>query len=167
VTGGKVFGYTNHEVTTPDGRRSHVERRVNEKEAAVVRRVFALASKGMGFRMMAHTLNEQRAIAPRSQQGRPRAWAPSSVRAVLYRRLYIGEITWGTTKKRDSWGRKHSQGRPEAEWLRIPAPHLRIVSDEQWSASHSELRTRGDAYLRGTDGKLSGAEIRKLREEAA
>src|SRR5260370_3922483 len=40
VTGGACFGYDNHDVNGPDGRRSHVERRVNEDEATVVRRIF-------------------------------------------------------------------------------------------------------------------------------
>jgi site-specific DNA recombinase len=37
VTGGRVFGYDNVEITGVDGRRSHVERQINEREAAIVR----------------------------------------------------------------------------------------------------------------------------------
>lgn len=33
VTGGRVFGYDNAEVLDAAGRRSHVERRINEREA--------------------------------------------------------------------------------------------------------------------------------------
>jgi hypothetical protein len=33
--GGRVFGYDNVEALGPDGKRSHVERRINEAEAAV------------------------------------------------------------------------------------------------------------------------------------
>ena len=40
VTGGRVFGYDNVEVLGADGSRSHVVRRINEVEAAVVRRIF-------------------------------------------------------------------------------------------------------------------------------
>src|SRR5215216_4945649 len=36
VTGGRVFGYDNVDVVGQDGRRSHVQRRINEAEAAVV-----------------------------------------------------------------------------------------------------------------------------------
>src|SRR5262245_60914183 len=42
VTGCKVFGYDNLEVLGPDGKRSHVTRKINESEAAVVRRIFDL-----------------------------------------------------------------------------------------------------------------------------
>src|SRR4029079_4575964 len=36
VTVGRLFGYDNMNVVGADGRRSHVERRINEDEAAVV-----------------------------------------------------------------------------------------------------------------------------------
>src|SRR5690349_19549708 len=42
VTGGRVFGYDNVEITGADGTRSHVERRVHDEEAAIVRRIFEL-----------------------------------------------------------------------------------------------------------------------------
>jgi DNA invertase Pin-like site-specific DNA recombinase len=46
VTGGRVFGYDNVEVTAADGTRSHVIRRINDAEAMVVRRIFGLAAEG-------------------------------------------------------------------------------------------------------------------------
>jgi site-specific DNA recombinase len=47
VTGGRVFGYDNVEITRSDGQRSHVERRINETEAEVVRRIFRMCSDGI------------------------------------------------------------------------------------------------------------------------
>ena len=88
VTGGRVFGYTNVDVLGPDGKRSYVVRTVNEAEAAIVRRIFELSKTGHGLTAIAKTLNAERAPAPRSQQQRPRAWAPSTVREILYRPLY-------------------------------------------------------------------------------
>src|SRR5207244_2760344 len=78
VTGGSCFGYTNIVVTDAAGRRSHVERRINEAEAGIVRRIFQLRAEGVGQNRIAKMLNAERAIAPRAQQGRPRAWAPST-----------------------------------------------------------------------------------------
>ena len=72
VTGGRVFGYDNVDVLAPDGRRSHVDRRINEEEASVVRRIFQMCADGIGKARIAHLLNEEGAIAPRSQQQRPR-----------------------------------------------------------------------------------------------
>lgn len=45
VTG---FGYDNVEVLGVSGQRSHVERRINDAEAAVVRRIFRAVGCGPG-----------------------------------------------------------------------------------------------------------------------
>ncbi len=49
VTGGRVFGYDNVEILGPSGERSHVERRINEAEAAVVREIFELCARREGL----------------------------------------------------------------------------------------------------------------------
>src|SRR5688500_2894788 len=46
VTGGRVFGYHNVPVCNANGQRSHVDRRINEREAAVIRRIFELCATG-------------------------------------------------------------------------------------------------------------------------
>src|SRR4051794_22289440 len=68
VTGGRVFGYDNVEVLDSEGRRQHVERRINDGEAAVVRRIFDRCAAGAGLRKVAKELNESGATAPRAQQ---------------------------------------------------------------------------------------------------
>ena len=85
-------------------------------------------------------LNAEGAPAPRSQQGRPRAWVPSSVHAVLFRPRYRGEIVWNQTQKRDQWGQQRASDRREEQWVRVPAPHLRIVPEELWQAAHAKHR---------------------------
>ncbi len=150
VTGGRVFGYDNERV---DG---HVVRHINRDEAAVVRRIFDLCVKGHGKIAIAKLLNAEGAPAPRSQQGRPRAWAPSSVREVLYRETYRGVVVWNRSRKRDTWGKVAPHARPESDWLRVPVPKLRIVSDDLWQAAHARLDQTREAYLRNTNGKLWG-----------
>lgn len=161
VTGGRVFGYDNEEILgAPDaaGRRvrQRVERRINETEAAVVRRIFTLCAEGAGKSRIAKQLNAEGARAPRAQRGRPTAWAPSSVHEVLYRPLYRGEIVWNKTQKRNQWGRVAPVARPEAAWLRQEAEHLRIIPEALWEAAHARLSAAREKYLRGTDGKLWG-----------
>jgi site-specific DNA recombinase len=134
VTGGRTFGYNNVEV------EKHVDRVVNEDHAAVIRRAFDLCATGAGYSRIAKTLNAERAVAPRPQQGRPSGWSPSTVRDVLHRELYRGSVVWNRTKKRDSTGDVNPSKRPESEWHRIYRPELRIVSDEQWEAAHARLR---------------------------
>ena len=150
VTGGRCFGYDNVRVN------GHVERRINEVEAAIVVRIFELAAGGAGVKRVAQTLNAERAPCPRAQQGRPHGWAPSSVRCVLRRDLYRGLIVWGRTKQRDGSGEHRYQQRPPAEWVTVPAPEARIVSDELWERAHRRLKAAAATYLRGTNGRLWG-----------
>ncbi|MCX6544363.1 MAG: recombinase family protein [Acidobacteria bacterium] len=128
MPGGRVFGYDNVEIHAPDGRRSHVERRVNDVEAAVNRRIFELAAAGYGKKGIAKTLNEEGAPCPRAQQARPHAWSSSSIHEILYRELHRGVVTWNKTKNRNQHGEKAPQARFEIEWMRRDVPALRIVT---------------------------------------
>jgi site-specific DNA recombinase len=160
VTGGRVFGYANRQVCSPDGRRSHVVREINETEAAVVRRIFQLCADGRGLTSIAKQLNADRVVSPRSQQGRPRAWAPSTVREVLHRDLYRGLVVWNRTRKRNAWGQVQQRERVPGEWIRMEAPELRIVPDDLWLAAHQRITRVRASYLRGTDGRLWGRPLR-------
>jgi DNA invertase Pin-like site-specific DNA recombinase len=153
VTGGMVFGYDNVPVLGPDGKRDHVERRINDSAADVVRRIFQLSAAGVGQTRIAKQLNAEGAVSPRAQQGRPTAWAPSSVHEVLFRDLYRGVITWNRSRKRNSWGQKNQTARPQHEWMQIPAPALRIVSEEAWQAAHRRLATARAEYEKVTHGQ--------------
>jgi site-specific DNA recombinase len=150
VTGGRVFGYDNVRVD------SHTERRINETEAAVVRRMFELAAGGMGQKRIAMQLNDDGVAAPRAQQGRPTGWAQSSVHAVLFRPLYRGEIVWNRTRKRNGWGAKQVRDRAERDWVRHQAPALRIVSEELWAAAHGQIAAARAAYHVATKGLRGG-----------
>jgi DNA invertase Pin-like site-specific DNA recombinase len=165
VTGGRVFGYDNVDVLGQDGKRSHVERRINPREAAIVVRIFDMAGNGRGLTTIAKTLNAEGACAPRAQRGRPTAWAPSSVREILHRDLYRGLITWNRSRKRNLWGQVQQKSRPEADWFTVPAAQLRVVSDECWQAVHERLTAARQHYLRGTKGQLWGRPSRGVESK--
>jgi site-specific DNA recombinase len=152
--GGTCFGYDNVPIAGPDGRRSHVERRIKEREAAIVRRIFDLCAAGTGYTRIAKLLNAEGAPAPRPKRSRPIGWAPTSVKEILERRLYLGELVWNRTRKRNAWGQKRLTHRPEPEWIRGTAPELRIVSDEQWQAAHSRLEEVRMQLIAATGGRL-------------
>ena len=151
VTGGRVFGYDNVRIDS-----GPVVRVINEAEAAVVRRIFELYSNGYGQSRIAKVLNEASAVAPRSQQDRPRAWAPSSVHEVLGRPLYRGHIVWNRTRKCDQWGQRRQHARPEEDWLEVDAPDLRIVPESLWTAVQGRRDERRAQYLKATGGKTFG-----------
>ena len=119
---------------------------LNVDEAAVVRRIFEACAAGEGLTRITKTLNDARVPAPRPQQGRPVGWAGSSVRAVLLRPLYRGEIVWNQTRKRDGWGQANRRTRAAGDWLRIPAPELRIVSEDLWHAAQERFTERQVKY---------------------
>lgn len=155
VTGGRVFGYDNVEIRLPDGTRSHVERQINEAEAAVVRTIFDQYAAGIGFHLLAKGLNEVGAPAPRAQQGRPRGWNASSIREALHRELYRGRIVWGRTRKRDQWGQVRQTQRAHG-WHEIDAPALRLVTDAQWLAVQQRLTEVRSRAIRTRRGRLDG-----------
>lgn len=163
VTGGKVFGYDNHVVAgaVPDAqgnpRRSHVELRINEAEADVVRRIFQLYAEGRGFTNIAKTLNNEGAACPRPRPlTRPKGWAASSVRQIILRKLYVGHQIWNRTKKRLPSGAKKARWRPESQWLVIPVPHLRIITPELWTQAQERWTHVRQLYLKSTNGRLLG-----------
>jgi site-specific DNA recombinase len=123
-------------------------------------RIFELCAAGWGFRRIASALNAERALAPKPRRSeRPRSWAPSSVREIVHRDLYRGLIVWNRRRKRDVLGRKKPALRPESEWVRVPAPQLRIVDDDLWRAAHTRLDTGRSVYLARTNGQAWGRPV--------
>jgi site-specific DNA recombinase len=128
---------------------------INEAQAAVVRRIFAMSAAGMGYSRIADKLNTEGAPAPKPKRVRdasrglvpnPRQpeWSHSTVKVILDRRLYLGEATWNRTRKRDKRGRKiRGEGkkaerlRSEAEWIRTAAPP--IITEAEWHAAHDRI----------------------------
>ena len=80
----------------------------------------------------------------------------TGVREMVYRDLYRGRIVYGKTRWHDRGGTKVKVRVPEAEWLTVEAPHLRIVLEELWHAAHERLDRTRQTYLRSTGGKLWG-----------
>lgn len=163
VTGGRTFGYDNVEITGPDGERSHVAYAINEIEAAAVRRIFELSAMGEGLKAIAKRLNDERSPAPRPQQERPRGWTHSSVREILIREIYRGRRVWNKTRKRDTWGHRREQTRPESEWLTIEAEQLRIVSEDLWRAAHAQIHERRRRYAEWRQGQGGAPDGRGVR----
>ncbi len=153
VTGGKVFGYDNHEVLSAEGHRLHVLRVVNPREAELVRQIFDMSAGGLGISRIAKQLNAEGIPAPRQS---PRGWAPSAVREILYRPLYKGEIVWNQHEKIVRGGTKKRRQREEKDWIRIEAPDLRIITPDIWESVQARLakvKGTGRSAFRDQDSK--------------
>jgi site-specific DNA recombinase len=157
VTGGRTFGYDNVEVRDATGKRSHVIARINEEQAAVVRRIFQLCASGEGLTAISKTLNAEGCLSPRAQRGRPNGWTASSVRAVLHREKYKGVIVWDKTRKRNRWGAKRQEAKPCSEWLTHHAPELAIVTEAEWAAAHARIAADRQRFGRAGGGRTPGS----------
>jgi site-specific DNA recombinase len=104
VCGGDCYGYRNVEMKNTDGRRSHVDRQIEQSEAEVVRRIFEMCAAGYGVRRIAKNGSTPSACPHRPRQGRPRGWTPSTIRTVLFRDLYRGINIWNKRRQTDTWG---------------------------------------------------------------
>jgi Recombinase len=109
----------------------------------VIRQIFTWSAEGLGFTRIAKRLNAEGAPTPVPVRGGPAAWSPITVREVLHRPLYRGEIIYNKTQRRGADGAAAYAPRPESEWLRVDRPDLRIVSDDR-------LARRAYAYRRST-----------------
>lgn len=131
----------------------------------MIQRIFQLCAAGKGMVSIARLLNDEKFQAPRNSQGRRISWSPSSVRSLLFRRLYLGEVIYNKTKKRNPWGIQQQRKRPESEWIKIPIPQLQIVSDAEWEAALNRLDATRSRYLRGTKGELWGRPASNLESK--
>ena len=140
VTGGKTYGYDNQEVSA-EGRRLHVLRVINQREATIVRQIYEMYAGGLGITRIAKRLNADGIPAPRHS---PRGWAPTAVREIIRRPLYKGEIVWNELQKFDRGGTKKRRRRDERDWIRLDAPDLRIIAPDLWNTVQARLaKTKG------------------------
>ncbi len=89
VTGGTVFGYDNVRV---DG---HVERRINEPQAAVIRPILRLCAAGIGYTSIAKQLNAERALTRRPTEAPPRLEPVEHARISFTARIAANVATTG------------------------------------------------------------------------
>jgi DNA invertase Pin-like site-specific DNA recombinase len=173
VTGGEPFGYQNIRMkgdrpVEPGEQHDYVARRVNEDEAKIVRGIFQAYADGWGLLVIAKTLNglpqyeaQRREFfggqIPPPPSARSGAWQPMTIRYMLRRELYRGVQVWGQTTQVDRDGRAGlTVRRDAAEWLRVPVPAVRIVSDELWESVQKQLAATDGTYLRDGRGRLWG-----------
>jgi len=134
--GGLCFGYDVVRTMGVDGQHTTGERRVNEAEAEIVRRIFREYAAGRSSRRIALDLNAARIAGP---QGR--AWGASTIHGNLQRRngvlnneLYVGRLIWNRQRflKDPDTGKRIARPNPEAEWVMQDVPELRVVDDALW-----------------------------------
>ena len=158
VAGGVVFGYRNVPVLGEGDRRSHVVREVRDDEAATVRRIFEMATAGVGLEDDRHGIERgRRALATRARGPPSFLGALKHPHGALQRALQ-GRRPLGTHQEAGRLGPSQATGRPASEWVVTKLDRLRIVSDELWASAHDSLRTRQKSFgLKRALPRLAGS----------
>jgi site-specific DNA recombinase len=151
-THGKVFGYTVDRIA-----KGHCELKVDEHDAQVVRDIYTRFANGQGARTIAKELNIAGVRKPRAHGGKTDGWSNSTIRAVLRRPLYRGEVVYGRTAKaynrelkkvfRNTKREKGQIPKPEETWIRVERPELRIVDPDLAARVDARLHDRRTRYL--------------------
>ena len=155
--GGLCFGYDVVNSVDPAGEPVHGERRINQIEAAIVRRIFEEFAKGRSPRAIAGALNKEAIPGPAGK-----AWGTSTIygnwrrgTGLLNNELYIGRLVWNRQQfiKDPNTGRRQARLNPETKWIVESVPHLRILDDDLWNlvkvrqrVSRSRVMTKTKAY---------------------
>ena len=149
-TGGMQYGYDKVPEFDPsgakdaDGRAVVIGRRirVNEPEAAVIRRIFAWAADGVGAASIVDRLNREDIPGTGGKR-----WNKTPVDRILKNERYLGRQIWGqkTLEREPATGRKIERRRPREEWKVIDRPELRIVPDELWARAQATRKAIREA----------------------
>ncbi len=146
IPGGKSYGYDVVPAGEDRGRRV-----INEREAAVVRRIYTEYTQGRGTLAIVKSLNQEGIPGP---TGKP--WNLSTVvgspkrrNGLLNNELYNGVIVYNRQRfmKDPATGKRVSRPNPESEWVRQDAPELRIVDEDVWQAAQQLRESRSTPHF--------------------
>ena len=160
VPGGRAYGYDVVKKLDAKGEPERGERRINEAEARVVRRIFREFAAGMSSRDIAKGLNREGISSPTGG-----IWNVSTINGnrkrrsgILYNEGYLGYIVYNRVHmvKDPATGKRLSRPNPPEEWIIEEAPHLRIIEPDIWDkvqarkqryADHGSLRARPPRHI--------------------
>ena len=143
--GGLCYGYDVVRSLNERGEPLRGDRTINESQAAVVRRIFAMFVAGSSPIAIAKALNADRVAGPEG-----RAWRDTTIRGhalrgtgILRNELYVGLLVWNRMRfvRDPSNGKRVSRPNSESTWTRIDVPHLRIVDEDMWEKAQRRLGT--------------------------
>jgi site-specific DNA recombinase len=136
--GGLCYGYDVVREIDDRGEPRPGGRKINEAEAATVRRIFRDYANGRSPRAIAKALNTEGIAGPHGH-----AWGASTIHGnwrrgtgVLNNELYLGRLVWNRQRyiKDPKTGKRLARPNPKSAWIVQAVPELRIVDDEVWEA---------------------------------
>jgi len=166
--GGLCYGYDVVRQFAADGEPVRGDRRINEAEAEIVRRIYKEFAAGISPRAIAGNLNTEGVSGPFG-----RAWGDTTIRGhiprgtgILNNELYSGVLVWNKVQyiKDPSTGKRVPRLNPESEWIRSEVPDLRIVDDELWAAVRQRQQVLAIQYENVTNASRE-ARANRLTEQ--
>lgn len=127
---------------------------VDEPAAQVVKRIFRLASEGVGYNKMAKIFREEKVLTPiayfnlnnpdyfKSDYWRKEFdWHVTSIRAILNNEVYLGKLVYGKQRNK-SMKSKEKVRNPKEDWIVVENCHEPIISQELWDTVHKILNAK-------------------------
>jgi len=120
------------------------ERRINEVEAEVIRRVFREFAAGDSPKAISHRLNDDGIPGPRGG-----LWRETTIRShrncgtgLLNNEFYVGRLVWKRLRyiKEPQTGKRVSRINNRSDWIVTEVPELGIVPDELWERAKARQR---------------------------
>jgi site-specific DNA recombinase len=158
IPGGRCYGYD----VVQDGSDRGL-RKINEAEAAIVRRIFAEYVDGRSPLAIVERLNCEGIRGPRGG-----SWNASTLNGsrqrengILSNSLYVGRLTYNRQHfiKDPANGRRQARRNDRSTWMTAEIPELAIIDRETWEAAQDRRRRKTAAPLwqrRGPKRLLSG-----------
>lgn len=127
---------------------------VDEPAAQVVKRIFRLASEGVGYNKMAKIFREEKVLTPiayfnlnnpdyfKSDYWRKEFdWLVTSIRAILNNEVYLGKLVYGKQRNK-SMKSKEKVRNPKEDWIVVENCHEPIITQELWDTVHKILNAK-------------------------
>lgn len=127
---------------------------VDEPAAQVVKRIFRLASEGVGCNKMAKIFREEKVLTPiayfnlnnpdyfKSDYWRKEFdWHVTSIRAILNNEVYLGKLVYGKQRNK-SMKSKEKVRNPKEDWIVVENCHEPIITQELWDTVHKILNAK-------------------------
>ena len=128
--GGNSFGYDVVKRLGSDGQPLRGDRRINEAEADVIRRIFWDYDAGKSPKKIAFELNAEGIAGPAGREKLDASLgSPKRGNGILNNELYIGRIVWNRQRfiKDAETAKCVSRLNPRDEWVVQEVPELRII----------------------------------------
>jgi site-specific DNA recombinase len=139
--GGQVLGYDVVEVPSTKGYDSTL--RVNQMEAALIRKIFQMYASGRGLRSIANHLNQEEY---KTKLGN--AFSTVAIKTIINNPVYIGKIRYNV---RENWSEKRRKGiNPDP--IIVDGEHEPIISKDLWEAVQALFKKKSFSPPRVFDG---------------